>query len=257
MRRMRLTSGWCWPSILRYVGVLPGIVCIVDRMASEEQEQGSGMAEIVRVDAEHPEAEVIARAADVIRGGDVIAVPTDTFYGLAANPFDEEAVERVFAIKGRAKHMPLLLLVDSIDMARELSARLPRGFERLAERFWPGPLTMVVEASAKIPASVTGETGRIGLRLPGAAIPVALVRQAGVPITGTSANRSGEKECAAAQDVESIIGAALPLILDGGPSRAIHASTVIGVREDSWEVLREGAIPAKEIAGVLGRQWRE
>jgi tRNA threonylcarbamoyl adenosine modification protein (Sua5/YciO/YrdC/YwlC family) len=230
------------------------------------------MTEIVKVSRDNPEAEVIVRAAEMIRKGEVVAIPTDTFYGLAANPFDEAAVERVFAIKGRAKHMPLLLLVDSMEMARKLAGSMPRGFEQLAERFWPGPLTIVVEASASIPLNVTGETGRIGLRLPAAAVPVAIVRQAGVPITGTSANRAGEKECSKAREVEKALGGAITLIVDGDHgdgdhedgggegasddalSRTPKASTVIGVREDSWEVLREGAIAVKEIAAVLGRQ---
>ena len=210
------------------------------------------MAEIVKVNRECPEPAVIARAAAMIRKGEVVAIPTDTFYGLAANPFDAEAVERIFAIKGRAKHMPLLLLIDSLAMARELAANLPAGFERLTERFWPGALTIVVEASARVPGAVTGGTGRIGLRVPQAAVAAAIVTQAGAPIIGTSANRTGERECATAQDVEEQIGAAVPLILDGGASGVTRTSTVIDVRQDSWEVLREGAIEARDIERVLG-----
>lgn len=211
------------------------------------------MAEIVQVNPERPEPAAMARAASRIRMGEVIAIPTDTFYGLAANPFDRAAVERVFAIKGRAETMPLLLLLDSVERARELAKELPPSFYRLAERFWPGPLTIVVAASAKVPARVTGETGQIGLRLPAAAIPRELVKQAGVPVTGTSANRTGETECSSALEVERSLGESLALILDGGVSRAIRPSTVVSVRADSWEVLREGAIAAKEIAAALGR----
>lgn len=212
------------------------------------------MAEIVQVNPERPESALIARAAGRIRNGEVLAIPTDTFYGLAANPFDRAAVERVFAIKGRAETLPLLLLIDSVEMARELAKELPPPFYRLAERFWPGPLTMVVEASAKVPARVTGETGRIGLRLPAAAIPRELVKQAGIPVTGTSANRTGETECSSAQEVERSLGESVPLILDGGVSQAIRPSTVVRVQADFWEVLREGAIAAEEIAAALGRQ---
>lgn len=215
------------------------------------------MAEIVKVNRDDPEAAAIARAAGMILRGEVVAILTDTFYGLAANPFDARAVERVFAIKGRAKNMPLLLLIDSVGMARELTANLPEGFERLAQRFWPGPLTIVVEASARVPGAVTGGTGRIGLRLPQAAVPVAIVKQAGVPIIGTSANRTGEKECATAQEVEQQIGTEVPLILDGGKSEAVRASTVIDVRVEGWELLREGTIAAREIADVLGANRRK
>lgn len=209
------------------------------------------MAEIIKVNPGSPEPDAIARAAEWIGKGEVVAIPTDTFYGLAANPFDSAAVERIFSIKGRARNVPLLLLVDSMEMARGLTADLPSQFERLAERFWPGPLTIVVEASARVPATVTGETGRIGLRLPAAAIPRALAKRAGFPLTGTSANRTGGKECSAAQEVERRLGESLPLILDGGPSAATRPSTVVSVRVNSWEVLREGAIRAEEIAAAL------
>jgi len=211
------------------------------------------MAEIVKLNPYSPEPSRIARAAALLRQGQIVAIPTDTFYGLAANPFDLAAVEKVFALKGRAPGTPLLLLVDSLETAVDLSANVPSEFYRLAERFWPGPLTLVVEASSKLPDAVTGHTGRIGLRLPAAAIPVALAKKAGVPLTGTSANRTGEKECATAQEVQQCFGERLPLILDGGASAATQPSTVLRLRQDSWEVLREGAIPAEEIAAVLRR----
>ena len=209
------------------------------------------MADIVKVNPDFPETAPLARAAELIRHGQVVAIPTDTFYGLAANPFDSVAVERIFAIKGRSKSAPLLLLIDSEEMARGLAAELPPNFHRLAQRFWPGPLTIVVAASAKVPALVTGETGRIGLRVPAAAIPRALVKQASLPLTGTSANRTGEKECATVPEVERCLGGSVALILDGGPSMATRPSTVVDLRADSWELLREGAISAEEIAAVL------
>ena len=210
------------------------------------------MAEIVQVNPDSPEPSAIAQAAERIRRGQVVAIPTDTYYGLAANPFDRAAVERIFAIKGRSKGAPLLLLLDAEEMARELTTELPPNFHRLARQFWPGPLTIVVAASAKVPALVTGGSGRIGLRVPAAAIPRALVKQAGAPLTGTSANRTGEKECSTAQEVERCLGESVALILDGGPSGATQPSTVVDLRADTWELLREGAIRAEEIAAVLG-----
>ena len=160
------------------------------------------------------------------------------------------AVEKVFAIKGRANGAPLLLLIDSVEMAEDLASELPPKFYRLAKRFWPGPLTVVVEASAKIPGAVTGETGRLGLRLPAAAIPVALVKKAGIPLTGTSANRTGERECSTAQEVERALGGSLALILDGGSSEAAKSSTVISLRGDCWEILREGAVSREAVEAV-------
>jgi L-threonylcarbamoyladenylate synthase len=206
------------------------------------------MAEILKIDPSHPEPERIARAAEMIRRGQVIAIPTDTFYGLAANPFDLAAVETVFAIKGRPKGNPLLLLVDSLEMAGELSQDTPAQFPHLAKRFWPGPLTIVVNASPRLPPAVTAQTGTIGLRLPRAPIPLALVRAARCPITATSANLTGEEECSSAEQVERSLGKRLPLILDGGISQAEKPSTVLKLDGEIWEILREGAIPRAEIA---------
>ncbi|MBI3894770.1 MAG: threonylcarbamoyl-AMP synthase [Acidobacteria bacterium] len=209
------------------------------------------MAEIVTIDPRSPDIACLRRAAALLRQGEVVAIPTDTFYGLAANPFDLAAVENVFSLKGRAKAAPLLLLVESVEMATALSRNLPLRFFSLAEHFWPGPLTIVVEASPKIPPSVTAHTGRIGLRLPAASIPVALIRETGFAITGTSANLSGNSESSTAGEVERCFGERLTLILDGGTSRHVKPSTVLSLTMNSWEILREGAIPQTELTKVL------
>ena len=205
------------------------------------------MGEILQIHNRSPERARIVRAAELVRQGQVIAIPTDTFYGLAANPFDSSAVQKIFAIKNRPESQPLLLLVDSLEMAADLSAAPPPEFYRLAERFWPGPLTIVLEASPKLPPPVTAHTGRIGLRLPSAPIPVALIEAAGCPLTATSANVTGGKECTTAQQVHDCLGSQLPLIVDGGASRTAKPSTVLDLRPNSWEILREGAVSEKEI----------
>jgi L-threonylcarbamoyladenylate synthase len=209
------------------------------------------MAEILQIDPKNPEPERIARAAALIRHSEVIAIPTDTLYGLAANPFDHAAVETVFAIKGRPKHNPLLLLVDSLEMAAELSAQLPATFHKLAAQFWPGPLTIVVSASAKLSSAVTAGTGTIGLRLPQAPIAVALIRAAACPVTATSANRSGEPDSSSAEQVARSLGDQLPLILDGGSSSNQKPSTVIDLSSAAWRMVREGAISRREIEDCL------
>jgi L-threonylcarbamoyladenylate synthase len=209
------------------------------------------MAEIIKVDYFSPQPLPIACAAEVLKRSEVVAIPTDTFYGLAANPFDVAAVNKVFAIKGRPAGNPLLLLIDSVEMAQALSTSLPPLFHALAKRFWPGPLTMVVEASPVLPPAVTGDTGTIGLRLPRAEVPVALVRKAGFPITATSANRTGEPPCFSAQEVERTLGEQLKLIVDAGPGHSNQPSTVIRVSGSRWEVLREGTVPAAEIAAFV------
>lgn len=209
------------------------------------------MAEIIKLDSFSPQPLMIATAAEVLRRGEVVAIPTDTFYGLAANPFDGGAVEKVFAIKGRPAGNPLLLLIDSLDMAVALSASLPPLFHSLAKRFWPGALTIVVEASPVLPPAVTGGTGTIGLRLPRAEVPLALIRKAGFPITATSANRTGDPPCVSAQDVEKTLGQQLKLILDAGAQQGKQPSTVVRLKGDKWEVLREGTIPRGEIAAFV------
>ena len=214
------------------------------------------MTEIWKVDPHNPEPSVIARAAERIGQGQVIAIPTDTFYGLAANPFDRAAVEKVFAIKGRSKDAALLLLVDSVERAAALSANPPFLFFQLAKRFWPGPLTLVVPASSKVLPEVTAGTGQVGLRWPTAAIAVALIRAAGCPLTATSANLSGQKECFTAQQVHDCLGDRLPVILDGGTSPQSKPSTVLNLGPTSWEILREGAVPDIEIAAYLQKVQR-
>lgn len=214
------------------------------------------MGEILQIHNRSPERARIVRAAELVRQGQVIAIPTDTFYGLAANPFDPSAVQRIFVIKNRPESQPLLLLVDSLEMAADLSAAPPPDFYRLAERFWPGPLTIVLEASPKLPPPVTAHTGRIGLRLPSAPIPVALIEAAGCPLTATSANVAGGKECTTAQQVNDSLGSQLPLIVDGGDSRTAQPSTVLDLRPNSWEILREGAVAEKEIQSFFAAARR-
>ena len=206
------------------------------------------MTEIVQVDSQRPEPERIARAAALIRAGEVVGIPTDTVYGLASDAFNGAAAEKVFALKQRAATAPLLLLVNSMEMARSCAASLPEMFVRLAEKFWPGPLTIVVPASPRIPAQVTAGLGTVGIRFPQSPIALALIAAAGVPITASSANRSRQPECRSAEDVKEAIGGGLKLILDGGASGAGAASTVVSVVDGTVKVLREGAIPAKAIS---------
>lgn len=205
------------------------------------------MAEIISVDAKSPGFAPINRAAELLRQGQVVAIPTDTFYGLAANPFDPAAVGKIFEIKGRPKSNPLLLLVNSLEMAARLSANLPPHFYKLVHRFWPGPLTIVVEAAPNLPPETTAHTGRIGLRLPAARIPLELIGAAGFPITATSANLTGEQDSSTAQQVQISLGDRLSLILDGGISRADKPSTVLDLNGEIWRIVREGAISRDEI----------
>ena len=143
-------------------------------------------------------------------------MPTDTFYGLAADPFNLRAVERVYEIKSRLRHKPLSLLIENVDQAEEFARPLPDDFHLLARRFWPGPLTMIVPAASHLPLKVTANTGNVALRVPAAEIPLAVVRAAKIPITATSANLSGAAECTTAEQVQEQLQGRIALIVDGG-----------------------------------------
>jgi tRNA threonylcarbamoyl adenosine modification protein (Sua5/YciO/YrdC/YwlC family) len=207
-------------------------------------------AEILKIHPDTPETSLIKYAAEQIQAGQVLGMPTDTFYGLAADPFNLRAVERVYEIKSRSRHKPLSLLIESIDQAEELSQPLPEEFYALARRYWPGPLTIIVKASSSLPLKVTANTGNVALRVPSAQIPLAVVQAAKIPITATSANLSGESECTSADAVREQLQDRISIIVDGGTSPREIASTIIDLTDEEarWRVLREGAIPAPELS---------
>lgn len=207
-------------------------------------------AEIVKISSEKPEMSLIRYAADQIRAGEVLGMPTDTFYGLAADPFNLRAVDKVYDIKSRSRHKPLSLLIESVDQAEELARPLPEEFHALARRFWPGPLTVIVKAASRLPLKVTANTGNVALRVPNASIPLEVVKAAGIPITATSANLSGASECTTAVAVRDQLQGRISIIVDGGTSPREIPSTIIDLTDDEarWRILREGAIPAQEIS---------
>ncbi len=210
-------------------------------------------AEIIKISSADPEASLIAYAADKIRRGEVLGMPTDTFYGLAADPLNLRAVDRIYDIKSRSRHKPLSLLIESVEQAEELSRPLPDEFYVLARKFWPGPLTMIVRASSRLPLKVTANTGNVALRVPAAPIPVAVIHASGLPITATSANLSGATECTTAEEVHDQLRGRLNIIIDGGRSPREVASTIIDLSGDQgiWSIQREGAIPSQEVQKAL------
>jgi tRNA threonylcarbamoyl adenosine modification protein (Sua5/YciO/YrdC/YwlC family) len=216
---------------------------------------------MLRVDAQTPEVEALRYAADFLARGCVIGIPTDTVYGLAADPFNLSAVDELYRVKGRPEARALPILVNSIEQAILLSRErifestamdsLPRNFLRLAHKFWPGALTLVVEAASRLPLKVTANTGRIALRWPKSLIVERLIDEFDGPITGTSANISGFPSCANATQVMKQLGARLPLILDSGETGATLASTIVELNGDSWKIGREGAVPIADIEKAL------
>ena len=210
-------------------------------------------AEMLRINADEPEPELVQHVVRCLESGMVAAIPTDTFYGLAVDPVNLRAVEQIYELKGRAKHKPLSLLIADTAHAYELARDVDTAFDKLAEKFWPGPLTIIVKAGSRLPLRVTAHTGNVALRVPEAAIPRAIVNKLGLPITATSANLRGLPECNYAACVRDQLGGQIPLIVDGGPTARSIATTIVDLSGggNSWMILREGAIPMHEIALAL------
>ena len=211
--------------------------------------------EMVKISSENPEPSLVRYAADQIRAGEVLGMPTDTFYGLAADPFNLRAVERVYEIKSRSRHKPLSLLISDVEQAEELAKPLPQEFYALAKKFWPGPLTIIVKAASRLPLKVTANTGNVALRVPNAHIPLAVLEAAQIPITATSANLSGENECTTAVAVRDQLGMRIPIIVDGGTSPREIASTIVDLTDEEarWKILRDGAISSQEISEFFAK----
>src|ERR1700677_1104206 len=207
-------------------------------------------AAIVKINSESPEGSLVKDAAEQMRAGEVLGMPTETFYGLAADPFNLRAVDRVYEIKTRSRHKPLSLLIESEEQAEELARPLPDEFYKLARRFWPGPLTIIVKAASRLPLKVTANTGNVALRVPSAKIPLAVVQAAKIPITATSANLSGESECTTAEAVRDQLQERISIIVDGGTSPRETASTIVDLTDEEarWRIMREGAISAQDIS---------
>ena len=212
-------------------------------------------AEILRVHPDEPQPDRIDYIVSCLRKGDVVALPTDTFYGLAVDPVNLRAVEQIYQIKMRQKHKPLSLLISSLAQAYMLARDSDSMLDRLADRFWPGPLTVIVRAGSKLPLRSTANTGNVAIRIPDAAIPRAVVERFGWPITATSANLQGAAECTHAAGVRDQLADRLPLIVDGGPTARSLPTTIVDLSlgPGRWEILREGAIPTHEIVMVLQR----
>lgn len=194
----------------------------------------------------------LARAAELIRSGGIVAFPTETVYGLGANALDAAAVARIFAAKGRPRQSPLIVHVDSIEMARALVRKWPDAADRLARRYWPGPLTLVLPKQPSIPDIVTAGLATVGLRVPAHPLALALIRAAGVPIAAPSANPFTELSPTTADHVRQSLGDAVDLVLDGGPAPVGIESTVLSLAGAEPVLLRPGVIPLPEIESLIG-----
>jgi L-threonylcarbamoyladenylate synthase len=211
----------------------------------------------VSVDPESPQRDAIQEAAKWILAGGIVALPTDTLYGLAADPCSADAVARVFAVKGRAAELALpLIAADPTQVAAHLG-RLPELAVSLAARFWPGPLTLLVAAPRGLVPAVTGGTGRVGVRVPRDHVAREICRACGRPVTATSANASGEPAVAEPDEVERTLGDRIDLLIDAGPTPGGAASTIVDVTGAAAVLVRAGAISWDEIQAWLDRDRRE
>jgi len=206
---------------------------------------------IRRIDPNRPEAAIIQEAADAIAAGKVVVFPTRCLYGLGADAFDRDAVEKVFALKQRPENKPVLVLIRNRQEVSRLTAGVSEAAGKLMDEIWPGDLTLVFSARPEVPEILTAGTGKIGIRLPGHPVAAALVQTAGRPITGTSANLAGLPGAARIQDLPDEIADHVELILDAGPLKGGVGSIVVDVTVAPPRVLREGTVPASELAPFL------
>lgn len=208
--------------------------------------------QVIQVRADAPEANVIERAAGILRDGGLVAFPTETVYGLGANALDPDAVERIYAAKGRPGYNPLIVHVANREGARAVVSAWPRRAELLARAFWPGPLTMVLPKRGAVPDNVTAGLPSVAVRVPSHPVALALIAAAGVPLAAPSANRSTMVSPTTAQHVAASLGGAVDLILDGGPTTVGIESTVVDLTRARARVLRPGMISTPAIEAVIG-----
>jgi len=210
--------------------------------------------QIQAIDPLHPAQVLIERAADLLRSGRLVGYPTETFYGLAADPRSPEAVEAIFAAKGRPERMALPLIAADRAAVLVCVREFPGAAERLAAAFWPGALTLVLPASVAVPPRLLGGGQTVGIRISPHPVASALARAFGGPIVATSANRSGQPAPMSAPEVLEALGREVTLVLDGGPTRGGQASTVLDLTTDPPRVVRSGAVPLSAIEQILGRR---
>ena len=198
------------------------------------------------------QTENIELCAGILRDGGLVAFPTETVYGLGADALDEKAVAGIFAVKGRPQDNPLIIHVASIDDVAPLVANVPDAFQILANKYWPGPLTLIMRKSYKVPDSVTAGLDTVAIRMPEHPAALALIRACGTPVAAPSANPSGKPSPTKAQHVLNDIGGRIPYILDGGDCRVGLESTVLDISGETPKILRPGGLTHDELKSVLG-----
>lgn len=194
----------------------------------------------------------LSAAAEILRSGGLVAFPTETVYGLGADGLNAEAVARIFEVKGRPADNPLILHVAGVTGLEPLVRRVPLVATRLAEFFWPGPLTLVLERSARVPEIVSAGLPSVAVRVPDHAVALELIRATGRPLAAPSANRSGHPSPTRAEHVGTDLDSAIEAIVDGGPCRIGVESTVLDLTREPFRILRPGGVTADDLAAILG-----
>jgi len=198
------------------------------------------MAEVVHIDPARPSTRLIHKAAEVMRKGGIIIYPTETLYGLGADPLDSEAIKRLYEIKGREVAKPIPFLIKDQEMLATLVADIPPIGRQLMEQYWPGPLTLIFRAKKGLPAPLRG-TGTIGVRISSHPVAKGIVEAVDTPLTSTSANPAGKGDLIDARSIETLLGDQVDLIIDGGEV-AGYGSTVVDLTVDPPKVVRPGMI---------------
>ena len=204
------------------------------------------------VDPEEPAMEAVDAAVEALRSGELVILPTETVYGLACDAHNADAIERVYAAKGRSERMPLPVQVADASQLRALVAKIPEEALRAAAKFWPGPLTLVLKRRPEHFAAVAAGGDTVAVRIPRHPIPLAVLGEFGGALVVTSANKSGEADTVTAEDAADSVGEHVAVVLEAGPSPIGQASTVLDVTGDKPKILRRGSITIDELSAALG-----
>lgn len=194
----------------------------------------------------------LARIVEVLSHQGLVAYPTDTTYGLGVDATSRAAIEHLFEVKGRSRDMPVPLLISDLAMLDRITRDVSPAARTLIARFWPGPLTLVLQGAADLPPAVSGRTGKVGVRIPDHPVAVAIARACPFPITATSANKSGQQDACEPAEIDPDIRNALDLLVEGGRTPGPPPSTVIDMTTHPPRFLRHGRIPESAIEAALG-----
>ena len=210
------------------------------------------MSLIVKLDPDKPDDDTLGKVISSITAGKTIAFPTETFYALGVFAYSEEAIRKVYAIKGREQGKPLPLIIEGASMLKEVTAEIPEIAHSLIQEFWPGGLTLIFKASPKVPSILTADTSTIAVRNSSHALASLLVASAQVPLTSTSANLSGNESCSSAAEVEKQLGGLIDIIIDGGTTEGLMPSTMVDLTKTPPQIVREGIIPSERLQPFIG-----